>query len=377
MIDVDELAAAYRQSVSVPAGPGVAMIRARGRRRQNRSRAAVAAALVVALVAGGATTLVTRTEQHAVVTAADQEGELVPGVPVVMADSELSVLRDQVVGDLPVVAVPRLRGWTVEVVSASADRIYKSGTSVNYRLRSGDGELLLTPLPGSLHLPGPGRTLVQLDRPQGVVDAAVENTAEGLWLIWNEPSSLSDGLGVVVEGSDRATLVAAAERIEFEDQPVTGAAEPEEQDLPARREVVLQGRTSGTSWQVWRTDAPEATAAEALLTVAGRAPATGGKMIGSSTSGPAVDATTVSVDGRQITMIVVPLDATVTMIGAGHDPIELPRARLDDDRAVAVAPIPAGKQGGVIIVADDRGETMLGLPWAPPEGWTTFRTKLD
>ncbi|MGB5756588.1 MAG: hypothetical protein WBM50_06710 [Acidimicrobiales bacterium] len=376
MIDVDDLAASYVDSLVIPAGPGVGAIRARGQRRRRRfvAASALACAVSVSLVGAGVFAIWGGRSQSISAVGGGPDGQRTDQVATLDLDSQLAVLGDWDATELPLVPTPSLPGWTVETVWVSADRFYASGTWAMYVLRADDNELSVDISSGQVELGGPGKEAIVLDRPQGPVTAALDETGDGVTLLWNERPGANTGTAVVIRGASVERVVTAGETLVFEDLPLAGAHSPETQTLASDRVVLLQGVTGGVEWQVSRSGKQLP-----VLEVAGIAPTTASALSGLSTNGPSVTVASISFDGRQINMLRIPNGATAELVDPEQDRIQLPTTAVAGTTySIAVAPIPAGKQAPVVVVSDGAGtRTTIGLPWIPADGWSSMSLSFE
>lgn len=368
MIDLDDLATTYIDGLVIPAGPGVEAIRARGRQRRTRIVTAwAAAATVVACILGvGALAVLDGGSQS--ISAADDTPEVEP-TGLVDMDDQLSVLDDWSLEELPSVWTPSVRGWTTETINMSApNRFYNDGAQASYLLRRGSEELSVEILHGQVDLADPGRTSIVLDRPDGSRSAQVSERSDETTLLWNERPGANTGIAVIIHGATLDRVIGAASDLALEERRLVGSDAPDTQLLEVDRFILLEGVTSGATWQITRSDQ-----ALPILEVHGIAPTVTSSLEGLPTFGPDLAVTSISYDRRQINMLRIPNDAVAELVDPERNRIPLPTVAVAGTTySIAVAPIPAGKQASVIIVRyADGTETNIGLPWIPTSGWST------
>ncbi|MCP5030554.1 MAG: hypothetical protein GY939_02050, partial [Actinomycetia bacterium] len=310
MTDLNQEAIQYLHELAIPPGPGIDSIRSRGYRRRRR--------LLVIKLTGAALAV----------------SFLVAGI--------LALIGDEPIWDesqLPTVPTPAAPGWETVVQTVDVhDRHTTASIGIQYYFRRADEQLKVGVLSGQIDLSAGGRT-VTLDRPSGSIDASLTSDADGSTLTWNERPGVNTGTTVMLSGSSTETLLVVAEDLIFDDLPLVGATEPKARDLPSDREVLLAGTVSGIDWQISQSGLDDP-----ILELDQIAPQITSMRV---RVGNGLDAaiTTVSKDGVQLSMIRMPTNATAFLAAGDGINILLPSRIVDEaDYALAVAPIPAGKQ---------------------------------
>ncbi len=387
MNPLDTMSTDFHQHVSVPSGPGVGAIIARGtRRRRGRTTANLAAVAAVMIGLGGAAVMAGRDPAHRVVAADDTavSAAVDPWLSIDLDDA-MSVLPRRAAAPV-LVPTPVLEGWTVEPADQFSREFspFLSLPSPAFTLTKGTDTATLVVSPysqmvgvdestGSISAPGNG-TITRLGE-----TIAVQRAGDGaggglISLTWNEPSSYttSDSNSVIGVVATEAVAETISASVTFDLTPLRGAASPSVIDVGTDPEVVLAGTTDGTPWRILEVDG------ELVIELDGTAPEIVGLMtLGGYRYGIPGEVSSVSNDGTQINLVVMPTDATAAIETDGIV-VALPSFDLGDGRRVAVAPIPAGTLAEAIVVSRSPVDTItvpLNAPAAT--GWQTSEWIID
>lgn len=375
MIDLDELAEAYVDTVDVPPGEGVVVIMAAGdRRRRRRSATSAGVALCTLAVLGFG---LTRIAEDSEPVQLDVAATTTPTVSNPLAETVTSFADafDERVAELPlrddfedpILMTPALEGWDVEMLSLELEALGGSGVlGASYSATRGADAVRVDVIAGNVDL-GPTVETFDLDRPSGPTTAWVETKEGGVRVFhWNEISGNNFGTAVRISANNESHALEVAASIEFTNGPYVGPLVPTPVALDPDRAIIAEGIHEGVSWQIVDNSN------DVVVIIDGLSPVATTMTAWSADFG--ADLVSVSLDGLQINLVRLPLGGTADVVANGE---RIPMPSVDHDGLTyAVAPIPAGRVATMIEMTVGEDVETLVLPLAPTRGWSTFQAQL-